>query len=181
MLLLLLLLPQCRAWSRGSRALPLVTSLTDAPLPCQTQLCFLANLEPTRMRWEKGQVSLTSLKTRKASVQECNGVKSVELNTLPQLGPALRPSLDSPPCTHGRSHSTTRSLASARRNRSHPLQTSRAFVQFPEDLWRANPCECHRRKSWCSVKICRWFRATKTFGVDCDDVSAEELARLLPV
>ena len=44
---------------------------------CQMQLCFLANLEPTRMRWESGQVSLTSLKTRKASVQECNGVESV--------------------------------------------------------------------------------------------------------
>ena len=71
------LVPQCRAWPRGSRAFPLVTSLTDVSLPCQLQLCFLAHLEPTRMRWENGQVSVTSLKTREASVEECNGVKSV--------------------------------------------------------------------------------------------------------
>ena len=37
----------------------------------------MAHLEPTRLHWENGQVSLTSLKTREASVQECNGVKSV--------------------------------------------------------------------------------------------------------
>ena len=66
--------PQCRAWPRGSRAFPLVTSLTDPPLPGQMHLCFLEHLEPTRMRWENGQVSLTILKTREASVQECNGV-----------------------------------------------------------------------------------------------------------
>ena len=54
-----------------------MASLTDAPLPCQMQLCFVARLEPTRMRWENGQVRMTSLKTREASVQECNGVKSV--------------------------------------------------------------------------------------------------------
>ena len=41
---------------------------------CQMQLCFLAHLEPTRMRWENGHMSLTSLKTREASVQKCNGV-----------------------------------------------------------------------------------------------------------
>ena len=70
-----------RDWSRGSRALPLVTLLNHAPLQCQMQLCFLANLEPTRKRWENGQVSLTSLKTRKASVQECNGVKYVYNST----------------------------------------------------------------------------------------------------
>ena len=29
------------------------------------------------MRWEDGQVHMTSLETRNASVQECNGVKSV--------------------------------------------------------------------------------------------------------
>ena len=33
------------------------------------------------MRWEIGQVSLTSLKTRKASVQECNGVEFVYSET----------------------------------------------------------------------------------------------------
>ena len=33
--------------------------------------------ELTRVRWENGQVSLTSLKTRNASVQECNCVESV--------------------------------------------------------------------------------------------------------
>ena len=27
------------------------TSLSNAPLPCQMQLCFAARLEPTRMRW----------------------------------------------------------------------------------------------------------------------------------
>ena len=37
------------------------------------------------MRWENGQVGLTCLKTREASVQECSGVESVQLNTLPQL------------------------------------------------------------------------------------------------
>ena len=29
------------------------------------------------MRWEDGQVHMTSLETREANVQECNGVKSV--------------------------------------------------------------------------------------------------------
>ena len=29
------------------------------------QLCFLAHLQPTRMRWENGHISLTSLKTKK--------------------------------------------------------------------------------------------------------------------
>ena len=28
-----------------------IASLTDAPLPCQTQVCFVARLEPTRIRW----------------------------------------------------------------------------------------------------------------------------------
>ena len=56
---------------------PLVASLNDAPLPCQMQLCFVARLEPTRMRWENGQVHMTSRETREAHVQECNGVKSV--------------------------------------------------------------------------------------------------------
>ena len=46
---------------------------------CQMQLCFVArlSLEPTRMRWKYDQVRTTSLETREASVQECNGVKSV--------------------------------------------------------------------------------------------------------
>ena len=55
--------------------------LTDAPLPCQMQPYFVARLEPTRMRWEDGQVHMTSLETREANVQECNGVKSVQFNT----------------------------------------------------------------------------------------------------
>ena len=54
-----------------------MASLNDAPLPCQMQLHFVARLEPTRMRWEDGQVHMTSLETREANVQECNGVKSV--------------------------------------------------------------------------------------------------------
>ena len=93
------------------------------------QLCFLAHLEQTRMRWESGQVSLTNLKTREASVQECNGVESVCNQTLtlslgwlcaqadsdtPRCYNKILHS-DSSPCTHGRSHSTTRSLANALR------------------------------------------------------------------
>ena len=62
-----------------SRAFPLVASLTDAPLPCQMQLCFVARLEPTRMRWEDDHVRMTSLET---NVQECNSVKSVCNSTL---------------------------------------------------------------------------------------------------
>ena len=67
---------RCCDWPRSSRAFSLVTSLTDAPLPCQMQLFSVARLEPTRMRWEDGQVHMTSLETREANVQECNGVKS---------------------------------------------------------------------------------------------------------
>ena len=66
-----------------ARAVPLVASLDDAPLPCQMQPYFVARLEPTRMRWEDGQVHTTSLETRKANVQECNGVKSTCNSTLP--------------------------------------------------------------------------------------------------
>ena len=47
------------------RAFPLVTSLNDAPLPCQKQLCFVARLEPTRMCW-----------TRETNAQECNSGES---------------------------------------------------------------------------------------------------------
>ena len=46
------------------------------------QLCFLANLEPTRVRWANGQVHMTSLKTREVSVKECNGVKYMYGSTL---------------------------------------------------------------------------------------------------
>ena len=30
---------------------PLATTLSSAPLPCQIEVCFVAQLEPTRMRW----------------------------------------------------------------------------------------------------------------------------------
>ena len=38
---------------------------------------FRGTLEPTRMRWEDDQVRMTSLESRKANVQECNGVSSL--------------------------------------------------------------------------------------------------------
>ena len=38
---------------------------------------FCGTLEPTRMRWEDDQVRMSSLETREANVQECNGVKYV--------------------------------------------------------------------------------------------------------
>ena len=38
---------------------------------------FVVRLEPTRMRWEDGLVRMTSLETREANVQECNGDESV--------------------------------------------------------------------------------------------------------
>ena len=37
------------------------------------QLYFVAQHELARMRWEDGQVHMTSLETREANVQECNG------------------------------------------------------------------------------------------------------------
>ena len=64
-------------WSRSAGRHALVWS-KRCQTNCQMQLCcFVAHLEPTRVRWETGQVSLTSLKTREACVQECNGVESV--------------------------------------------------------------------------------------------------------
>ena len=45
------------------------------------------------MRWENGQVSLTSLKTRKASAQECNGVESVHNKTLLSAWAGFAPKL----------------------------------------------------------------------------------------
>ena len=65
---MLLLLPQCRARSPGSRALPLVTSLTEAPLPCQMQLCFLARLEPT---WSREYDKSEDKGSKCAEVQRC--------------------------------------------------------------------------------------------------------------
>ena len=68
---------------------------TTTILSVTCKLCFVArlSLEPTRMRWKDDQVrTTTSLETREANVQECNGVKSVCGSTLPQLGLALRPS-----------------------------------------------------------------------------------------
>ena len=68
---------------------------TTTILSVTCKLCFVArlSLEPTRMRWKEDQVrTTTSLETREANVQECNGVKSVCGSTLPQLGLALRPS-----------------------------------------------------------------------------------------
>ena len=45
---------------------------------CHMQLCFMAHLEPTRMRWENGPVSLTSLKRKKSKCARVfSGVKSV--------------------------------------------------------------------------------------------------------
>ena len=49
---------------------------------CQAQLYFVARPEPTRVRWKSDQVHTTSLETREAQVQECNGVKSVHDSTL---------------------------------------------------------------------------------------------------
>ena len=59
-----------------AQVFPLVASLTDAPLPCQAQLHFVAPLEPTRMRWKSDQVCSTVLKARETDVQECNSAKS---------------------------------------------------------------------------------------------------------
>ena len=67
-------LMRCCVWPRSSSS---VSTLADAPLPCQMQLNFVARLEPTRTCLEDGQVHMTSLETREASVQECNGVKAV--------------------------------------------------------------------------------------------------------
>ena len=55
------------------RAFPLVASLTDAPLPCQAQLYFVARLEPTRVCWKSDQVHTTRLETgsKCAGVQRC--------------------------------------------------------------------------------------------------------------
>ena len=76
LLLLLLLLPQCRAWPRGSRVSTRDVAHRRSATVSNATLC-MAHLEPTRMRWDNGQVSLTSLKTREASVQECNRIESV--------------------------------------------------------------------------------------------------------
>ena len=45
--LLLLLLRNLESPQLG----PLVASLNHAPQPCQMELCFVARLEPARMRW----------------------------------------------------------------------------------------------------------------------------------
>ena len=62
-----------------ARAFPPVASLTDAPLPCQMQLYFVAQLEPTRMRWKGDQVHTTRLKTRK---QVCRSATVSSLCTI---------------------------------------------------------------------------------------------------
>ena len=49
-----------------SARLETVASLTDAPLPCQMQLYFVARLSQTRVRLECSQVRVTSLKASKA-------------------------------------------------------------------------------------------------------------------
>ena len=43
---------------------------------CQMQLCFVARLEPTRMRWKNDQVRTKVLFLRETNVQECNSDKS---------------------------------------------------------------------------------------------------------
>ena len=58
------------------RAFPLVASLTQAPLPCQMQVCFVARLEPTRMRWEDGHVRVTRLETKGS---KCAGVQRYQV------------------------------------------------------------------------------------------------------
>ena len=70
------MLPCCRNAVLGlgvARAFPLVASITDAPLPCQMQGLFCGTLEPTRMRWECGQVRVTRLRkgSNCAGVQRC--------------------------------------------------------------------------------------------------------------
>ena len=60
---------------------------------CQMQLCFLARLEPTRMRWQEWsrEYDKSEDKGRKcAGVQRCR--VCVQLTTLPEIGLALRPS-----------------------------------------------------------------------------------------
>ena len=52
---------------------------------CQMQLCFMVHLEPTRMRWENGQVNLTSLKTR----QVCKSATVSSLCTIETLSLSL--------------------------------------------------------------------------------------------
>ena len=80
-------------------------------------------------------------------------------NSKPCKCPSLRCSCNWPPCA------------------CHSLGEIEAIhCTYPCWRRRANPCECHRRNSRCSVKVCRMFRATGTFDAYCDNVSAEELA-----
>ena len=81
LLLPLLLLLQGRAWPRSFASVsargvaqPRSASMSNATLFCVT-------LEPTRMLWDADQVRMTSLETREANAQECNGVKSVYNST----------------------------------------------------------------------------------------------------
>ena len=73
----MLLLPQCCAWPRSCPSVPArgVDHRRSATMSNATLFC--GTLEPTRMRWKSAQVHTTSLETREANVQQCNGVKSV--------------------------------------------------------------------------------------------------------
>ena len=55
-------------------------ALISAPPPCQMELCFVSQLEPTRMRWKNDQAHNNSV-TRETNVQECNSVKSMFVPT----------------------------------------------------------------------------------------------------
>ena len=57
------------------RAFPLAT--LRCHVKCNSVLWHDLSIEPTRVRWEDGQVHMTSLETREANVQECHGVMSV--------------------------------------------------------------------------------------------------------
>ena len=89
---LVLLLPQCCAWPRSCPSVPArgvdhrrSATMSNASLFCGT-------LEPTRMRWECGQVRVTRL--RKGS--NCAGVQRCQvcapINTPPQLELSLHSS-----------------------------------------------------------------------------------------
>ena len=66
---------QCLVWGLTIVSTRGIAHRRSATMPNVTLFC--GTLEPTRMRWKDYQVRTTSLETREAIAEECNGVKSV--------------------------------------------------------------------------------------------------------
>ena len=123
---------------------------------CQMELCFMAHLEPTRLRWENGQVSLASLETREASVQECNGVSSLcTIEHSPSAWAGFAPKL-----------TVTLTVAGTKLCLT-PHSGSSSCTQERSPQYNSKPCKCPSLRCSYHWLPCTWHLLGEAEAIHC--------------